>query len=179
MSSELTNREILNISIGDQPLGNLGRNITGTFLDKLPKDIIQYLQRYTGPQDCFYSSAIVWSNGHLSTRHHRYRAWVNKTEKEAQRHSQKNNYGDGWRGPNVEKGKLIFIDGKPHVAVPVYKNYVYGMDRRKRIKTIKSKQCGGTTTQRKRCKHRIIPLPKWDKSQKLYCHIHKKHGINP
>ena len=173
--SELSDRELLDISLGDKDLSKIDRKLTNTFIDHLPKDVIQYLKRYTGPTECFYSTLTSYKTS--NNRYYQYRAWVGKTEEQAKYHCRRNRYCDNvWRGPFVEKGKLIFIDGVAHVAVPVYRNHVYGMRRKsKKIIVNKSRQCSGKTVQGKRCKHRVVPSKEWKKGDKLYCsrHTHK------
>lgn len=173
--SEITDREILDVSLGLEDPNNFGRRITSTFLDHLPKDVIEYLQRYTGPIDCLYATSLVWTDGFQHIRKHRYRAWVNKSFEHAENESHNNNYSNGWAGPFVEEGKLIFIDGKAFVALPVYKNRVFGMAHKKKKKRDdgKSKRCDARTLASKRCKRKVVLPKNWvNDGDKIYCCVH-------
>jgi hypothetical protein len=88
---------------------------SGTYLDKLPKDLVWYMLGYTGPKD-----------GYIVMK----RSFFNRAPPEIIKatvlHSKaelKNKYTSTDYGPQtqfiIEPVKYIFIDGKQYAAVPI------------------------------------------------------------
>lgn len=156
----MNKRDWLNLAIGDNDINNLKNHLPGAshYLDKLPKDLIEYIQSFTGPIDCYYTASVIYPSYGTNTKY-RFRAFVNKSKNEASILAAKEGY-IGYPDPDVALGKLIFIDGQAHVAVPVYNNRVVGMSppsKKRKIAPLKSKQCTGRTLNNRRCKNRVMP----------------------
>lgn len=155
----MSDRDKLDIALGIKSVDDLScRVISGTFLDYLPKDIIQYLQQYTGPIDCFYMTEIVYDN--QNRRVPQFHAWVNKTHAQATQQAK----NKGFYNNQVRAAKIIFIDGQPHLTQPMNKRRLYGMPKPKPQRKYKKRatlnpmirtlRCSGICVSGKRCKNR-------------------------
>lgn len=147
----MTDRDKLNVALGDKDVHTISQKITGTFLDHLPKDVIQYLHQYTGPIDCFYLTNIIHNN--QNRRVPQFHAWVNKTQTEATNQAR----NKGYLNNQLTAAKIIFIDGQPHLTQPIDRTKLYGMPRpprKKRKAGSLSGRCTGTCINGKRCKNR-------------------------
>lgn len=167
----MNKRDLLNIAIGDNDINNFRKKLSGTYLDKLPKDLIEYIQSFTGPIDCYYTATVIYPSYGTNTKY-RFRAFVNKSKNEASILAVKKGY-IGYRDPDVAPGKLIFIEGKAHIAVPVYNNRVFGISppsKKRKIVPLKSKQCTARTQLNKRCKKRVMSSS--GSSQLIRCNTH-------
>ena len=131
---------------------------SGLCLDVLPKDVLCYMRGYTGPDVCMVVINSEYAVGnHLSRTIKISGAWINKSEEYVRASARRKDilvYNSG-----VQSGKLIYIDGSPHVALPMLKSRIYGVKKRKRkrksVLIKKSVRCKGRTKSNKRCKHRV------------------------
>lgn len=147
---------------------------TGTLLDEMPKDLLSYLRGYTGPQSCVavlnnqyigggggmgYDKATIVSG-----------VWINKDKDQVGDEARKK--GQLRFNTTIETSKLVFLDGSPYVLLPVAKNNIYGVKKRRRKKQDKprSVRCRGRKVDGKRCKNRV---KKGDNSPE-FCQIHRE-----
>lgn len=147
--SSLISRDLLNLALNHINAGELKTISSGTYIDYLPKDVIQYLQGYTGPVECYY---VVESRGTDEDDNEvDYCAWVNTSYQEVRR---------GLRNSSVcvFDGDIVFVDGKPHLLHPLKK--LYGLKKSKMC----SKRCSGKNQSGRRCRNRV--------SSKSLCFIH-------
>jgi hypothetical protein len=166
----ISSRDLLNIALGDKKVETLENIGTDTFLDYLPKDVIEYLHNYTeGLLDCYYVIRHLYDG--YGRRDEIVYAWVNHTQQYVNDRIRQN---VGYYGYSIPLyGQIIFIDGKPHLVRSIKKTNLYGMPKPKKIKKTQdskslkpSVKCIGKTKSGKRCKHRISNIDR-------LCAIHK------
>lgn len=153
-----TDRQILDNTIAEN---NKIKKDTIPFFDMLPKDVIQYLRKYTGPIDCCVYRDI-----------NRYYVYIgNNKEKASNYLKSKAVIPQYYQNNYLIDGKLIFIDGVSHIAIPIPKKNIYNYPKPKHVNTKvissnkKSTRCKGVTLNGTRCKqHRRNGIE--------YCWIH-------
>ncbi len=169
--------EILNIARGRKEIA-VEKFPSGTYFNRLPKDMIEYLKGFTGPLDCLYMSEIQLSYG-TSVRIPTV-VCVGKTqddgEKIIENYFQRKcgRYVRRWSRPGarpyIQKGKVIFVDGKVHLLQPIATCRVKGISTNRGFFTkstdIKSSKCKGKTSKGLQCKART-------KHKSGYCYKHQ------
>jgi hypothetical protein len=118
----------------------------GTYLDKLPKDLVWYMLGYTGPKDGYIvMKKPSFGRGSLQI----VKATTVHTQAEL-----RNKYMSIDYGPQIiiESVKYIFIDGKQYAAVPI-KGRIDGFTPPKTSKTGLNR-CIAQTTLNRRCKQK-------------------------
>jgi hypothetical protein len=130
---------------------------SGTYFDKLPKDLIWYMLGYTGPKDGYVVMKKPYFNrGPLTI----VKATTLHTKTEL-----KNKYiSPMYYGPQflIESVKYIFIDGKQYAAVPIA-GKIDGFtpqDTNNSKRKDGKYRCIGHTTLKKRCKNVTSNLEK-------------------
>lgn len=150
-------RDLLDVALGDKDPEDvkISRN-SGTFLDRLPKDILQYLYHYTDPIDCFYLTHVVHDN--QGRRIPSFHVWVDKTLPQALQEAR----NKGFWNNQITQAQIIFMEGKPYLIQQVEKNQLYGIKKSKRRLNLQKKggsiyeysRCTAKTNSGKRCKNR-------------------------
>jgi hypothetical protein len=148
----IDSRDLLEVAVGDKKPEELKLRKTDTFLDYLPKDVLQYLYQYTGPLDCYYMTNIVYDN--QGNRYPNFYVWVNKTHNEAIQDAR----NKGFWNNRVASAQIMFMEGRPYLVQPVEKRRLYGMPKSPKAKKANdgsaTMRCTGKTISGKRCKHR-------------------------
>jgi len=138
----IKSRDLLDVALGVKKVDDLNIKGTGTFLDLLPKDIIEYLYHYTGPMDCLYLTNIIYDAS--GRRIPEFHVWVNKTQQEVSSYAQRNGYYNN----QITKAQVFFMEGKPYLIQPIEKRKLYGMPVPSKPKKLK---VGGSSNMKKRC----------------------------
>lgn len=162
MSDEIetiSSRDMLEVALGTKDVDSLGLKGTGTFLDQLPKDVIQYLYHYTGPMDCYYLTNFAY-DASGTRRLPVFHAWVNKTQQQASQEAS----NKGFMGLQISPAQVFFMEGKPYLIQQIDKRHLYGMPQPPKAKKAKiestgtTTRCIGKTKSGKRCKTRTSNL---------------------
>lgn len=118
------------------------------FEEYLPKDLIEYLRKFTGPIEIWYIKTLqranVWGGQQYIERRYGY---LGKSEEEMDKISKR--YG---QNSTIHKCQIIFVDGKAHRLYPLERLNGMPSSVVKKRKKQTSWQCTGKTKQGKRCK---------------------------
>ncbi len=150
-------RDLLDVATGKRLPDEIQDSDKCEFLEMLPKDIIQYLQGYTGVFDCYHAIERTWDYN-IAKYIIRHFVWCNTTKADAERSRNNLQLQLQYSSTDLKDSKLIFIDGSPYVAMPIPKKNIYGLPKEKKRKIAvegKSTRCTGRNMDDKRCKRRV------------------------
>lgn len=150
-----------------------GLEPSGTYFDKLPKDLVWYMLGYTGPQNGYLVLKAKYSF-YGGTRDHEIVKATTLASREKLRQLYPENAGVNIYHQTVRHEivpvKFVFIDGKQYAAIPVKKK-IEGFTPPKNAgdasKDAKRWRCTGYNKSGKRCRKKT-------KNATEMCSVHRK-----